>query len=77
MKIYLSGSLEIKHKGVLDNRSPNIDTTRVQLDRKLKEDFGFTAYDNGLISDTMFAVRAVELLMQMYLDGKIKIEREE
>lgn len=78
MRMYLDGMLDhmIPKEKLEKRKSDNI--TRVQLNRKLKNDFEFRAYDTGkLISDPSFGVRALELLMNMYLDGKIKIEREE
>jgi len=73
---YTSGKLDgIVPEKKLDSRFSG-EKIRVQVSRKIKEDFEFLAWENGLVYQPHYGVRALELLMQLFLYGKIKIERE-
>ena len=79
MKMYLDGMFDkMLPNNPLPKRNLTGDETRVQLDKKLKGDFSFRVWQStDLINDPSFGVRALELLMKMYVDGKIKIKKDE
>ena len=78
MRMYLDGMFyKMMPNNPLPKRNLTGDETRVQLNKKLKSDFSFRVWkETNLINDPSFGVRALELLMQMYIDGKIEIKRE-
>jgi len=74
MKAYINGSVKVEKPIDFLPKSEG-SKSRVQLDRDIKSDFEFLAWENGLVSQPHFGNRALELIMQMYLDGGIEIDK--
>lgn len=77
MTIYLTGIFDTEMQTdtwLAKSSNPKI---RVNMDKELKTEFEYRAWEQGLIKYPHYGVRALELMMQLFLDGKLDKKIEE
>lgn len=77
MTIYITGMFDAEMKVdtyLAKSTNPKI---RVNMDKALKTRFEYRAWKRGLIKYPHYGVRALELMMQLFLDGKLNKKIEE